>query len=266
MRITPGQRLAGFTAAAAVCVLVYLVLFSMLSHGAESQISTFAFIAPLLLSVALFGLNHIFLRAEGQQMSAIGFDHASHRVTQSALGFGGGVMLILLWALIMAACMGMRWHRANLFHASSALSLLLFTLFLGASEELAYRAYAMVRIGRSIGPLGAILVTSFVFTVLHVQGGVPWLSAIAGVSTCAILYAVLFERTRSLPLVLGFHVANNVAQNLFGLRGSPLSLIEPVVSHSSGGGLTLALVGACNLAIASLLWHILPAKSGSDSS
>jgi hypothetical protein len=95
MRLTPGQRLAGFTAAAAVCVLVYLVLFSMLSHGAESQISTFAFIAPLLLSFALFGLNHIFPRAEGRQMSAIGFDHPSHRVTQSALGFGGGVMLIL---------------------------------------------------------------------------------------------------------------------------------------------------------------------------
>jgi membrane protease YdiL (CAAX protease family) len=241
-------------------VLLYLVLFAMLSHGAESQTSPIAFLAPLLLCCALFGLNRIYLRAEGLSLTAIGLGHSSPRLLFFALGFGGGLALIALWAVLMTFCMDAHWHTVSPGSLGGILVLLLFTFFLAGSEEFAYRGYAMVRLSHSLSPLAAILITSAVFTLLHIQGGMPWLNAVAGVFTCAVLYAVLFDRTRSLPLVLGFHAANNLAQNILGLRASPLALLRHDLHRPSGGTLTLALMATANLGLAALLWRLLPAK------
>ncbi len=250
----PWQRLACFLAIDVFCVIAYLALFSIFSHGKDGQAIPTASLAPLLLTGALLTFNLVFLRAEGWTPAAIGLNQPRRRAKQFLLGFGGGCILVFGWAIILMVCTGSHWHWANSFHPATAVPILLFTFLLGASEELAYRAYALLRIGESYGAFAAVFGTSLLFTVMHVQGGMPWLNAIAGVFTCALVYSVIFLRCRSVWLVVGFHVANNVAQNLIGLRDSPLTLIEPVGGNVSAGGWVLVLVAALNVGVAAFLW------------
>jgi membrane protease YdiL (CAAX protease family) len=91
------------------------------------------------------------------------------------------------------------------------------------------------------------------FTLLHIQGGVPWPNAVAGVLTSALLYAALFVRRQSVPLVLAFHVAMNVMQELIGIRISGLTLFTPIYSEkvsATQSNTVLVLTAFINTALA----------------
>jgi len=129
------------------------------------------------------------------------------------------------------------------------------TFFVNASEELAYRGYLFVRVARNVSGLFAILTTSIVFCLYHVQSGVPWFSALAGVLTCGVLYGVIFARWRSLPATLGFHWGNNLAQHLLGLRVGPMTLVEPAgVPSNRAAAAILIGVASVNLLMATGLF------------
>lgn len=251
----PWQRLTCFLVVAILSVIGYLALFGVLSHGKDLQTAPAASIAPLLLAGVLLILNLIFLRAEGWSQGAIGLDQPWRRICQFFTGFGFGCALVMVWAILLTICMGIQWHWARSFHLAGALPLLSFTLFLAASEELAYRGYLLLRMSRSHSALASAFITSLLFTVMHLQGGVPWLNAMAGIFTCALVYSALVLRWSSVPLAIGFHAANNVMQNLLGLRESPMTILQPAGGHSAGGMLALALVSVLNIGVFVVLWR-----------
>ena len=97
-----------------------------------------------------------------------------------------------------------------------------------------------------------MVATSTVFALLHLQAGLPWLSVLAGVFTTALVFGAIFERWRSLPLALGFHVATNIVQDASGLRTGAASLFQPAYPAPVGGGewTILASVATLNLLLA----------------
>jgi membrane protease YdiL (CAAX protease family) len=138
-------------------------------------------------------------------------------------------------------------------HASAAVASFTFIVFNNLGEELVYRGYLFLLLMRSYGVALAILSTSILFTLLHIQAGVPWPNAIAGVLTSALLYAALFVRWRSVPLVLAFHVGMNVMQEAFGLRTSGLTVFVPAYGAKATAAQSiavLAVAAAINLSLA----------------
>jgi membrane protease YdiL (CAAX protease family) len=132
----------------------------------------------------------------------------------------------------------------------------IFYLFNNAAEELAYRGYALLRLEETYGRTVAIVGTSVVFALMHMQGGMPWLNAALGVLTTSMVFGIVMWRWKSLPLVIGFHWATNVMQDVLGLRQTPLSLVQLEGGRTveSGRGLVILLaVAFLNLVVFGVL-------------
>jgi membrane protease YdiL (CAAX protease family) len=266
VQFAPLKKLLAFWATIAVSLVGYLFLLGLPVLGREGP---FAGVIPVLcLAAAAYALNRGFLRSENRSMAVLGFDAPARRGGQLAIAFLGGCALVLGWAAIVAWVTGARWQPHPGFHLVGIVGLLGFAFFNNAAEELAYRSYAFLTLLETYGPAVAVVGTSVVFALLHLQAGVPLLSVVAGVLTTAFVFGVLFLRWRSVPLVLGFHLATNVMQELIGLRLSGASILEPVYPASvnvAQAHTALMLTGALNtLAALGLAWghHAGPRPTG----
>jgi membrane protease YdiL (CAAX protease family) len=246
------KKIFAFVAAVAACVFVYVFLQSLM-RGGRYDLGSVA--ASLVLVVALGVVSHLFFRSDGRSLAELGFDAPVRRLGEFGVAFLAGCVLVAIWTLILWLLMSPRWGRYDGFDAGGAASRIAFCLFNNAGEELAYRGYLLVTLARRFGPTFAVVSTSVLFALLHIQGGLPWQSAVTIVFTCGVLFAVMLLRWNSLPLVLGFHVATNVAQELIGLRVTPLSVIRPTFSGALTAPIaTLVAASAVNLLI---VWFVL---------
>jgi len=250
MTVRPPAKIVLFLGLAIVTVVVYLFFLSAL----RGKVGEFSAAVPALViaTLALF-LNYRFLRSEGRSLAELGFDSPRLRVRQLAVGFGGGVLIAGAWILALWCVASPSWRPSPGFHSLAALGSFTFAVFNNAGEELIYRGYLFLLIARAYGRWAAILSTSILFALMHIQGGVPWQSALAGVLTSGLLFAVLFARWQSVPLVLAFHVATNVVQEVMGLRTTGLTALVP--QYAAGATATrsyavLALVALINVAVA----------------
>ena len=245
-----------FLAACVVAVVGYLFLLSALAGGATR--SGPAVVPALCLALAMLALNAGFLRHDGLSLASLGFTHPSRRIIEFLVAFLAGGALVALWAGALAIATGAHWETSSAFSWSGTAGLVAFTFFNNAAEELAYRGWLFLRLESAYGAAVAVAAPTLIFAAAHVQGGVPWPNAIAGVLTTGIIFALLFHLTRSLPLVLGFHVATNLLQEALGLRIGPSTVVSPHYSSAitgAQGHLTLGLVAAINLIVVAILWR-----------
>jgi membrane protease YdiL (CAAX protease family) len=168
-------------------------------------------------------------------------------------GFAAGCLVVAAWWLVLRAVVPDSWERSPAFDPYAAAGAFTFAVFNNAGEELVYRGYLFLLLARSYGKTAAVVSTCLLFTLLHIQSGVPWLSAVTVVLTSALLFAALFVRWQSVPLVLAFHVAVNVMQELIGLRISGLTMWMP---HLAGSRVSAAQSNAV-LGLTALLNTIL---------
>jgi len=254
LNVSVWKRLLLFALGAAACVLGYLWLLGLSSLGPASP--TAGVIPALVMALATFALNGRFLRADGRSLADIGCTFSRRRAAQFGYGFLGGALLTGAWVGIVAAAAGARWHWNPSFRAPALVLAGTFAFFNNAGEELVYRGYAFVRLADRFGPAVAIVSTSLVFAILHLQAGIPWLNVAAGVLTSGLIFAILFARWRSLPLALGFHFATNLFQEASGLRpssASPIVPTFPAAADSISMRTALAGVAVLNVLVASLL-------------
>jgi membrane protease YdiL (CAAX protease family) len=242
-----------FLALAALGVLVYLFLLSAL----RGKLGNFSAAVPaMVLAFLTLILNWRFLRSDGRSLADIGFNAARMRIREMALGFVGGAFTAAAWAVALWCVASVSWRAAPSFDPASAGGSFTFIFFNNAGEELVYRGYLFLVTARWYGRSVAIVGTSILFALLHIQSGVPWQSAVAGVLTSGLLFAVLFARWQSVPLVLAFHAATNVIQEVLGLRSSGLTVVVPhttgLTARPSYG--VLALVALINLSVALGVW------------
>jgi membrane protease YdiL (CAAX protease family) len=168
------------------------------------------------------------------------------------LGILAGGTLTGFWLFIVTVATGATWHMNPGFSYPVLVGTFLFSFLNNLAEELVYRGYAFLRLIERLGPTLTVVVTSAVFALLHLQAGLPWLSVLAGVFTTGLVFGAIFERWRSLPLALGFHMATNVAQDASGLRTGAASLFLPTYPSlvSGGGTMILASIAMLNLLLA----------------
>ena len=250
MNQRPVVKAVLFLGLSALAVVGYLFLLSVL-NGKVGPFS--AALAAIFLALAVFALNWRFFNVEGGSLAEVGFDRPLHRFRQAAIGFVAGALTVGAWIIALRWITPVSWQLVSSIHASAAVASFAFIVFNNLAEELVYRSYLFLLLLRSYGTTVAIIFTSVLFTILHIQAGVPWPNALAGVLTSALLYAALFVRWRSVPLVLAFHVGMNVMQEAFGLRASGLTILLPqygakvTVVQSS---VVLVLAAAINLLLA----------------
>jgi len=252
--VSPLVKTLLFLALAAVAVLGYLFLLNVLN----GKLGAFSTAVPaILLALAALLLNSRFLRSEGSSPAAIGLEISPFRVAQAVLGFLAGVVIVGVWMLALRGVMSAEWQEVPLRFAA-AIGAFTFIVANNLAEELVYRGFLFVLLARSYGTAAAVIATSVLFTLLHFQAGVPLPNVVAGVLTSAFLYAAVFGRWRSVPLVLGVHVGMNFMQELGGLRHGGLTAVAPVYAHAASARestVMLFIVGIINVALAIVVWR-----------
>jgi membrane protease YdiL (CAAX protease family) len=244
-----------FLALAAIAVVGYLFLLNVLS----GKVGAFSAAIPaVFLALAALAINWRFFKAEGGSLADVGFDRSLLRFRQVTVAFVAGVITVGAWIIAMRWILPVAWQVAPSFRASAAAGSFVFVVFNNLGEELVYRSYLFLLLMRSYGTVVAIVSTSLLFTLLHIQAGVPWPNALAGVLTSALIYAALFVRWQSVPLVLAFHAGMNVTQEALGLRSTGLTIFVPqfgagITTQQSSAVLVLAAVINVSLAVAVLL-------------
>jgi membrane protease YdiL (CAAX protease family) len=233
------KRLLLFILGAALCVLVYLFLLNLPGLGRGSF--TEGLIPVVVLAAGTGWLTARFLRKDGLPLSALGLTSTNRPLSRLVLGIVAGGALTGIWLVIVTVATGATWHMNPSFSYLVLVGTCVFNFLNNVAEEMVYRGYAFVRLIDRLGPIFTVVATSAVFALLHLQAGLPLLSVLAGVFTTALVFGAMFERWRSLPLALGFHVATNIVQDASGLRAGAASLFMPIYPTRIGGSGTIIL-------------------------
>jgi uncharacterized protein len=115
-------------------------------------------------------------------------------------------------------------------------------------EELGWRGFALDRLQERVGPVVASLVLGLVWGLWHlplfldasqVQSSLPLGLYLGQTITTAVIYTWVWNRTRSLPLVLVLHTMANLAAGVF-----PLLAPEAPNDHAFGLAVTIAGLAA----------------------
>jgi membrane protease YdiL (CAAX protease family) len=103
--------------------------------------------------------------------------------------------------------------------------LLMGPMVAGVVEEMAFRGYMQRHLER-IGPTFAILVTSAVFTLLHISQGLAYLLAFGpGIFLASAVYGHLALKSGSILPGMALHFAGDVAYAYFALLGGDSALL-----------------------------------------
>ncbi len=190
-------------------------------------------------ALLLFAIYIWFLRIVDRSVSPsadLGFQKR-RAIPQFLFGTLFGASLV---ALAVAGIALIGKYRVEFVGAGSMIAALLVvmaTLLAGAlAEELAFRGYPFQRLVDTIGPIGAVLAMSAVFSAIH--GFNPSVSRLGLANTVLIgvLFSFAFLQTRSLWLVWGMHFGWNFMLGVVaGLPVSGLTAFAVVVRGKAQG-------------------------------
>lgn len=213
---------------------------------------------PLTL-VLVIGLTLLFLRREGRSGSAIGLTVSWPRASELACGLGGGALLVVLIASLLARVLPFPWIRNPRFDSTLAMWSFLSLLYGNSVEELIFRGYSLERLIAGIGHWKAQLVTAILFACFHVANGWPWQVALTGTTVGSLLFGLVFVRWHSVPAAIGVHAAANWMRDLTLLDPpGPATLVGPVAPRpwTAGEQVATALVwNGVTLLACAVLWR-----------
>jgi uncharacterized protein len=157
------------------------------------------------------------------------------------LGFGFGLAALMMGLIFVAHLSagwlildGFAWHNGSALNVLLMILLWLFIFILvGVYEELLVRGYWLQNLAEGISLFWAVLISSALFAVLHLNNPNASLVSAIGLLAAGIFLAYSFLRTRSLWMPIGLHIGWNFFQgNVFGFPVSGIktySLIEHTV-------------------------------------
>jgi membrane protease YdiL (CAAX protease family) len=161
-------------------------------------------------------------------------------------GFGKGFLLAAAVALVPLVIGVLTGHAAWRFDGGSfgayvgRLALLAAVLLPAAfMEEIAFRGVPLVAMSQTFGRLGALLITSGVFGLLHLQNpGITPLGA-ANISAAGLFLGVLFFAPGGLGTATGAHLGWNLTLAGLGAPVSGLPFQLPWLDYHPGGPIWL---------------------------
>lgn len=167
------------------------------------------------------------LRWEGRAFSSLGFLPGWRWLLECLAGTLGGILLILVTALLVRGLDGFHWERAAGVGARQLLASAWIFLGVAFNEEIIARGYPFQRVVEGGGPWVGQLVFAGLFALGHWGNpgmhGATRLWATLNIGLAAILLGFCYLRTRSLALPIGVHLGWNWAQGSllgFGVSGT----------------------------------------------
>ncbi len=178
---------------------------------------------PALLVVFKF-LTGVF---ERKPLVSVGLAFHARWSRELAIGLALGA-ITMLWVAVSERTLGLavfQWFTpqsvggVGMVLASGAL-----LLMAAVTEELMFHGYPFQRLVDWLGPVAAVLITSFLFGLTHL--GNPnhtWISTL-NTALAGVAFAVAYLRTRSLWMPIGMHFTWNLMQGV--VLGLPLSGLD----------------------------------------
>ena len=171
--------------------------------------------------------SFICVRLERRSFRDLGFHLGPRWLGEWVVGTLGGILLILLTALVVKGLGGFHWERTAAIGARQVL--LGAWTFLGVAffEEIMSRGFPFQRLVEGAGPWVGQLVLAGLFSLAHWNNpgmhGATKAWATLNIGLAAILLGFCYLRTRSLALPIGVHLGWNWAQGSllgFGVSGT----------------------------------------------
>jgi membrane protease YdiL (CAAX protease family) len=253
LRWRVASRVALFFLGCAVVLAVAVPLTHKLAVPWQS------FVVGAIASLGAFVLTLVFVHWERLRLEDVGAALARRSLSRFVFGFFVGLLLVALFAAILAVAGHLRWVRApGVGFAATAVSLITYVA-LSCREELGFRGYPLRRLERFFGLWGAQTIVALVFAAEHVAGGLPWSRALLGAGVGSLLFGMAAIATRGLAVPIGLHAAWNFGDWMLGGKDSP-GLWQVVADEGYQGRAQLvrtvaylALIGLATLAF--WTWH-----------
>ena len=170
---------------------------------------------------------YICVRLEKRSFLDLGFHFRGRWLTELLAGTLGGILLILITALVVRGFGGFHWERATSVGARPLLIAAFVFLGVGFNEEILSRGYPFQRLVEGAGPWVGQLVFAALFALMHWGNpgmhGATKAWATLNIALAAILLGFCYLRTKSLALPIGVHLGWNWAQGSllgFGVSGT----------------------------------------------
>ena len=211
----------------------------------------------------------ICVRLEKRSFLDLGFHLGPRWLGEFVAGTLGGILLILLTALLVKGMDGFHWERAAGIGSRQLLTAALAFLGVAINEEMMSRGYPFQRLVAGAGTWVGQLIFAAIFALGHWGNpgmhGATKAWATVNIGLAAILLGFCYLRTKSLALPIGVHLGWNWAQGSllgFGVSGttnikgfwSPVFHGKPEWLTGGSFGLEASLpcavvCGACILAL-----------------
>ena len=180
------------------------------------------------VSLAMVALaSFICVGLEKRSFLDLGFHFGSRWLGEFLVGALGGILLILLTALLVKGLGGFHWERAANIGIRQLLAWAALFLGVAFNEEIMSRGYPFQRLVEGAGPWVGQLVFAALFALMHWRNpgmhGATKAWATLNIALAAILLGFCYLRTRSLALPIGVHLGWNWAQGSllgFGVSGT----------------------------------------------
>ncbi len=217
-------------------VIGFILLF--MAIGISLSLAAKALHAPRLTSgtgvwintaiVALASL--ICVGLEKRSFLDLGFHLGPRWLAEFLAGTLGGILLILLTALLVMGLGGFHWERTANIGPRQLLTAALMFLGVAFNEEIMARGYPFQRLAEGAGPWVGQLVFAALFALAHWGNpgmhGATRAWATVNIALAALLLGFCYLRTRSLALPIGVHLGWNWAQGSllgFGVSGTAIT-------------------------------------------
>lgn len=214
LKLNPLLLLLLWTAAA----LIVIWAGPMFVPAANSTASVEALVWKAFGASLFLSANLLLLRRTRAGVKVLGLRPTSHNMAWLLAGTVGGIVLVTVCLVLLRTIVQFHFERGTLSAGKLGLSALVY-MFGAILEELAFRAYPLLRLRERYGSLKAVLAVALAFGVLHLPGmyGVDALKMVVTTGVCSILFAIAYLRSGTLWTAIGLHAGMNVT--LHGVYG-----------------------------------------------
>lgn len=208
----------------AICRILLFYIFSVIIFVTTSGLAKNLFLADhlsfLISSILTFLLAILFAKWEKLSLNDIGLMVDNGSFLRFLSGFGIGVVMVIVQALIITNFAHVKFSLAPNYQSINVITSLILYFLIACREELVFRSYSLRSLNYSLRPPLALIIITAIFISEHIIAGVSLKMSILGSGLGGILFGVAALKTKGLALPLGLHFSWNATQWLLGFKNN----------------------------------------------
>lgn len=173
----------------------------------------------LVIAVISWLLLHFFQK---EHIDVLGVIPNKKRSFQFIIGFTFVTLLCLLSIYIETIVLNVEWKQNERINYAAILNSFVYHVRSALTEDLVFRGAILYILIRRLGAIWGIVISAFCFGVYHVfsygmtgESVIPILYVILVTGSVGYVWAYTFNKTKSIMMGLGFHIAYNFTMAMF---------------------------------------------------